>query len=191
MKQKSLLHRLIAPIGHPVKQYFVERKAEEMQKRDFAQFVSFLQSTKGKKRIFYLGVTAHCNLGDLAQHYCICRWLDKYCGDYEIGKFESDTVVNPHLGFVEILERSYSPDDVILFQSGYTTQDLGGNHELMHRLIADNIPAAKVLMMPQTVFLEKRKTENEQPKAITLVVICYFWPVTWFRMDRRNRCFLI
>ena len=48
MKQKSLLHRLIAPIGHPVKQYFVERKAEEMQKRDFAQFVSFLQSTKGK-----------------------------------------------------------------------------------------------------------------------------------------------
>ena len=152
MKQKSLLHRLIAPIGHPVKQYFVERKAEEMQKRDFAQFVSFLQSTKGKKRIFYLGVTAHCNLGDLAQHYCICRWLDKYCGDYEIGKFESDTVVNPHLGFVEILERSYSPDDVILFQSGYTTQDLGGNHELMHRLIADNIPAAKVLMMPQTVF---------------------------------------
>lgn len=156
-KKKSLLHRLVAPIGHPIKQYFVDRRAEVMQRKDFAQFVCFLQRTKGKKRIFYLGVTAHCNLGDLAQHYCICRWLDKYCNDYEIGKSESDTVVNPRLGFVEMLKRNYTPDDVILFQSGYTTQDLGGNHELMHRLIADNIPDAKVLMMPQTIFFKEEK----------------------------------
>ena len=51
MKQKSLLHRLIAPIGHPVKQYFVERKAEEMQKR-LCTVCFFLAKHQGKEANF-------------------------------------------------------------------------------------------------------------------------------------------
>ena len=157
---KSILHKLLAPIGHPIKQYFVDKQNEKQQIKDFTQFKEFLSSSKGEKRIFYLGITNHKNLGDFAQYYCICRWIETYCKDYRVGKFLSDTVVNPKLGFVKLLSDNYTKNDVIVFQSGYTTQDLGGNHELMHRMIADAMPYANILMMPQTIFFQRE--ENRQ-----------------------------
>lgn len=166
MAKKSMLHRLLAPIGHPVKQFFVDRKAEANQRKDLAQFTRFLDENRGQKRIFYLGVTAHRNLGDLAQHYCINRWLENYCADYKIGRIESDTVVNPKLGFIHLLKRNYQARDVIVFQSGYTTQDLGGNHDEMHRLIADNLPQANILMMPQTIFFRDDKNRERTAKSL-------------------------
>lgn len=161
-----MLHRMLAPIGHPVKQFFVDRNAEANQHKDLVQFARFLDATKGQKRIFYLGVTAHRNLGDLAQHYCINRWLENYCPDYKIGRIESDTVVNTKLGFVDLLKSNYTKDDVIVFQSGYTTQDLGGNHNQMHCLIADNLPDANILMMPQTIFFRNEENRMRTSKSL-------------------------
>lgn len=108
-------------------------------------------------RIYYLGITAHSNLGDLAQHYCIKKWIGDNYPDYEVMMFESDTVVDKFSGFLKKFKNIYDINDIIVFQSGYTTQDLGGNHERMHRMIIDNIPYAKILMMPQTIYFEHEK----------------------------------
>lgn len=118
-----------------------------------------------KFRIYYLGITPHSNLGDMAQHYCICKWIEENYPQYELLKFEAKTVVQPNAKFIERLKYLYTDKDIIVFQSGYTTQDLGGQHELMHRMVIDAIPHARILMMPQTVYFQyednrKRCAEN-------------------------------
>ena len=79
-----------------------------------------------KCRVFYLGITPHSNLGDMAQHYCICKWIEENYFDYELLKFEAKTVVDSQAGFIKCLKAAYTGKDIIVFQSGYTTQDLGG-----------------------------------------------------------------
>lgn len=111
-------------------------------------------SPSSNGRIFYLGITPHSNMGDMAQYYCICKWIDENYPNHELHKFEARTVVDPKAGFLTKLQSIYSDKDIIIFQSGYTTQDLGGQHELMHRLVIDALPDAKILMMPQTIFFQ-------------------------------------
>lgn len=119
--------------------------------------------------IFYLGITNHSNLGDMAQYYCILNWIKENYSEYQLVKFESNTVVSPISHWMDKFKNIYKNDDIIIFQSGYTTQDLGGNHEEMHRLIIDNFPNAKILMMPQTIFFNKeenrRRTSLSYDKA--------------------------
>ncbi len=108
------------------------------------------------KCVFYFGVTNHSNLGDLAQRYCITKWIKENYSDYQLIMVESDVIVNPYLTkrFFNHLNKIYKKDDVIVFQSGYCTQDLGGNHPLMHRLVCEYMPEARILMMPQTIFFQ-------------------------------------
>lgn len=113
-----------------------------------------------RPRVFYLGITLHSNLGDMAQHYCINKWIDEHYADYEVFKFEARTVVSAESGFIAKLKEIYTDKDVIIFQSGYTTQDLGGVHELMHRMIIDALPQAHILMMPQTIFFQHEKNRQ-------------------------------
>lgn len=127
--------------------------------------LDLLSHNSKKHRVYYLGITAHSNLGDMAQHYCICKWIDENYPDYELVKFESDTVVDPRFGWIEKFKRLYRPQDIIIFQSGYTTEDLGGNHEEMHRLICDNLPSAKILMMPQTIFFQSQTNKQRCSKS--------------------------
>lgn len=105
-----------------------------------------------KPALFYLGVTNHRNLGDLAQHYCILTWIAQAYADHTLVKVESDVVVEQRERFMPAFASAYKAGDIILFQSGYTTQDLGGNHEEMHRIICDAMPQARILMMPQTIY---------------------------------------
>ena len=120
-------------------------------------------------RIYYLGITSHSNLGDMAQHYCIKKWILENYPNHELVMFESDTVVDDNHVFLNKFKKVYRKQDIIVFQSGYTTQDMGGNHEYMHRLIVDNIPEANILMMPQTIFFvheeNKRKCAESLDKA--------------------------
>ena len=115
-------------------------------------------------RVFYLGITEQPNLGDMGQHFCILKWISENYPTYELIKFESSTVTDARFNFVERFKRVYRPEkDIIVFQSGYCTQDLGGDHELMHRLICDSIPNARIWMMPQTIFFQHK--ENKQRTA--------------------------
>ncbi len=113
-----------------------------------------------KRNIFYLGITMHSNLGDMAQYYCIQNWLAYNYGDCNIYEFDAPAVVDRRFHFVTLLKERLRPGDIIVFQSGYTTQDLGGVHEYMHRLIIDNMPDANILMMPQTIYFQKEENKK-------------------------------
>ncbi len=110
----------------------------------------------GVKRVFYLGITEHSNLGDMAQHYCIKKWIGENYPDRELVMVESTVITDPVFTetFFRNLKKVFGKEDVIVFQSGYCTQDLGGDHPLMHRLVCDYIPDAPMLMMPQTIFFQ-------------------------------------
>jgi exopolysaccharide biosynthesis predicted pyruvyltransferase EpsI len=113
----------------------------------------------GIRKIFYLGIPEHSNLGDLAQYYCIRKWLMENFPECDIFEFESTTVVNSRFNFIDKFRKVLGEDDIIFFQSGYTTQDLGGNHEYMHRLIIDSFPNARIVLMPQTIFFKEEKNK--------------------------------
>ena len=101
----------------------------------------------------------------MAQYYCINRWIERNYSEARLIKVEADTVVFPKYNFINILKKAYRPDDIIIFQSGYTTQDLGGCHELMHRMVIDAIPSAKILMMPQTIFFKSEENRKRTSRC--------------------------
>ena len=124
-----------------------------------------LQSPRVSPRIFYLGMPVHNNLGDLAQGVCIRKWIKKHFSGYEVIEIETNAIVNTTCSVLNLLKRAYSEEDIIIFQSGYTTTDLGGYADEMHCAVIKSLPKAKFLMMPQTIFFEK----EERKKRTSLV----------------------
>lgn len=105
--------------------------------------------------VYYLGVPAHANLGDLAQGVCIRQWLKKHYPNYHITEIETNALVNTRFSVLNKLKRSFDySKDFVVFQSGYTTTDLGGHADCMHQTIINSLPNAKMLMMPQTIFFK-------------------------------------
>lgn len=123
------------------------------------------RSQAGKKLVFYLGIPVHANLGDLAQGVCIRRWLKKHFSDYQIIEIETNALVNTHMSALKLLKTNYKASDIIVFQSGYTTTDLGGFADEMHRAIMNNLPEAKMLMLPQTIFFKSKENETRTSKC--------------------------
>lgn len=115
---------------------------------------------KTPHRIFYFGICKHSNLGDMAQYFCILNWIKENYPNHQLIQFEADTIVDKRFSFLPKFKKIYHPDNIIIFQSGYTTQDLGGFHEEMHRLIIETVPNAKILMMPQTIYFQH--SQNKQ-----------------------------
>ena len=114
----------------------------------------------GKSVIYYCGIPAHGNLGDLAQGVCIRRWLKKHYSDYYVTELETNALVNTKHSCLNKLKKAFNPDkDFVVFQSGYTTTDLGGFADVMHQAVIRTLPNARILMMPQTIFFksEERK----------------------------------
>ena len=122
-------------------------------------------SGAGEKRIYYIGAPAHNNLGDLAHGVCIRRWLKKNYADRRVVEIETNALVNTRFSALKHLKKVFSDGDVIVFQSGYTTTDLGGHADEMHCAIIKRFPQAKILMMPQTIFFQ-----NEERKKNTSFV---------------------
>lgn len=111
-------------------------------------------------KIFYIGIPVHKNLGDLAQGVCIRKWLKKHYPERTIIEIETGALVDTHFSLLRLLSKCYNPNDYIVFQSGYTTTDLGGHSDEMHRAVMEAIPNAKILMMPQTIFFEKKENQE-------------------------------
>ena len=152
---KSVLRNVYVPVLNAL---YRHRKQKEESKK----CKQFERLRQGVSRIFYFGITIHPNLGDLAQRYCITKWIKENYPNHELVMMESDVIVNPKLTkrFFMHLGRIYGKDDVIVFQSGYCTQDLGGNHPLMHRMVIDHMPDAKILMMPQTIYFQNEENKR-------------------------------
>lgn len=111
------------------------------------------------KRIYYIGIPAHSNLGDLAQGVCIRRWLKKHYPDRQVVEIETNVLVNTSFSLLRKLKKVYKAEDFIVFQSGYTTTDLGGYADEMHRAVMKILPNARMLMLPQTIFFEKESNK--------------------------------
>lgn len=114
---------------------------------------------KGKV-IFYLGIPAHSNLGDLAQGMCIRRWLKKHYQERQVLEMETNALVNTPFSLLNKLAELYKSGDMIVFQSGYTTTDLGGFADEMHRAVMKVLPNAEMLMLPQTIFFKSKDNEK-------------------------------
>ncbi len=110
--------------------------------------------------IFYIGVPAHANLGDLAQGICIRRWLKESYPSTAVIEIETDALVNTHISLLQKLKKHYHNGDMIVYQSGYTTTDLGGHADEMHRAVMNILPEAKMLMLPQTIFFQNEKNKQ-------------------------------
>lgn len=184
MNKDSKIYKLIKEyfgwFGSPIMRHFRRIRAKKHMHKDFKSFKKSLYTIKNKAPqtscIYYLGVTAQPNLGDMAQHYCILKWIKENFPNYYLLCIESDAVCDKKLGFLDLLEKSFNINkDIIIFQSGYNTQDLGGNHPLMHQLVINTIPNAKILMMPQTIFFQseanKRTCAENHNKAHNMLFL--------------------
>ena len=159
---KKYFRWLYGPIMKCIRDY----KSHDRIQNDTKRLDEIKQNAKmQQRRVFYLGITQHSNLGDMAQHYCIKKWIAENYPDYELVMFEATTVIDKRFHFLEKLSDVYKPDDIIIFQSGYTTTDLGGYHDEMHRLVIEKMPEAHILMMPQTIFFQKEANKKRTADA--------------------------
>ncbi len=134
-----------------------------------------LEDSKEQKRIIYIGVPAHGNLGDLAQGICIRKWIKKHFSDRQIVEIETNALVNTTRSALKILKKEYNEEDIIIFQSGYTTTDLGGYADEMHCAVINALPSAKMIMMPQTIYFQsdarKENTSQTYDKAKNMLFL--------------------
>lgn len=160
IKNNKLLGFLIVSVYRKTKSVLSIPK----QKKLYKTSKNSLYHQRTKSRVYYIGIPAHNNLGDLAQGVCIRRWIKKHFPDREIVEIETNALVNTRYSVKNDLKAVFSKDDIIIFQSGYTTTDLGGYADEMHCAIIKLLPDAKMLMMPQTIFFES--TERKRNTSI-------------------------
>lgn len=156
MSLKQFIYKYLWWTYRPIKNIVKRNSYDKKMKYESERLVHLQQADK---RIFYLGITAHVNLGDLGQHYCILKWIKENYPDYKLEKFEADPVVYKKYKFIERLKKVFRSQDIIVFQSGYTTQDLGGFHNTMHEMVVSALPKARILMLPQTVYFQKEENK--------------------------------
>lgn len=118
-------------------------------------FVENMNLPKGKK-ILYLDVPIHSNLGDLAQYVCTKHWISMNYPDRLCIEIDGLLLSDLHCGILEKMKAHINKEDIIVFQSGYCTQDLGGYHDLVHRLIVEKFPNTPIVMLPQTVYYQDK-----------------------------------
>lgn len=141
--------------------HIFKRKIKKMI-RHTKHCYSVLKLSKDKKKhIYYFGVPMHPNMGDLAQCVCIREFLHSNYPNHEV--IEIDTKVFMHSCFPlrKFLKKWVREDELIFFQSGYCTQDIGGIEDLMHQAVMIDYPENKLIILPQTVFFQSKTRENQ------------------------------
>lgn len=123
-----------------------------------------LLKTKGKK-ILFIGVPIHNNLGDQAQYYCIKKWLKNNYSDYSIVEFTDNIIYTNYKKIISLIKENISNDDFFVFQSGYRTTDVSNfEGEYAHQMILKNFKN-KVIVFPQTVNFKSKKEKQKSVNA--------------------------
>lgn len=112
-------------------------------------------------RIWYFCVPLHNNLGDYAQYVCIKKWISETYPDYDLIEIPSCVIDQDFVGLMNLLKQKVSSNDIIIFQSGYTSTDLHVD-ENVHREIAGTFIRNRIIFFPQTV---KYSSEKEAQKT--------------------------
>ena len=119
---------------------------------------------ENKRKVLYVGIPLHPNLGDQAQYYCINNWLEKNYKGYEIIEYP-DCLINSNIFNINRkIKNIISKEDIIVFQSGYRTTDVANKPgEYAHRKIVNEYSNNKILVFPQTInFKDEIEFEKSQ-----------------------------
>ncbi len=148
-----LLYRLFQPLR------VIKNKTS--YEKQYNITMNFFEKSK-RKRLIYLGVPIHNNLGDLAQYYCIKKWLRKFYNEYDIVEIADNIVCNNYKNILKKMKKIVTDEDIFVFQSGYRTTDLYYGTDLSQRRILNNFKN-QVIVFPQTI---KFKYKSELAKNI-------------------------
>lgn len=120
---------------------------------------------QNKSKIFYIGVPVHSNLGDLAQYYCIIKWLKENYFNYEIIEIPDNIIVTNYKKILRKMMSLIGENDFFVFQSGYRTTDVANfEGEFAHRKILNSFNN-KVLVFPQTINFETKREQSKSKRA--------------------------
>lgn len=129
---------------------------------DYKNICEIKKKDISSKHIYYFGVPEHSNLGDFAQYYCIRKYFEKYFSDYDVIEVFTRNYLENSFGLREYLKSTIKSGDLIFFQSGYCTQDLGGREDFMHQAVIQDFPSMPLVMLPQTIYY---RNENRKMQA--------------------------
>lgn len=133
---------------------------EHFQRRNLAiRLISTYQNIKREDpKIVYFGIPQHNNLGDIAQTYCIRKWLRENYKNNVIIEVPARESFDKKIH--EFLRTRISDSDLFIFQSGYCTSEGHLDHR-MHLNIVEKFPNQPCVILPQTVNLVKSKSFQE------------------------------
>lgn len=162
MYNKMRKNRVFSLIVVPFYRYIKSVIRIPSEFRRYTEINKTLENSNSQcRRVFYLGSPSHANLGDLAQGVCIRNWIKKYLAKFTLIEIKTDSIVNTHFSILPVLKEQYNENDIIVFQSGYATTDLGGYADDMHCAVIEALPNAYYLMMPQTIlFVNKERRDR-------------------------------
>lgn len=152
-----IVHYLFSPISKMKTKIKRRKQWEEYFNTRMAEY-------KDKENhIWYLGIPEHPNLGDQAQRYCTYSWIRENFPSFKVYDIITEIAISDR--FVEWLKNNIGEEDLIIFQSGYCSQDGHVDH-WMHLKICENIRDNTTVFLPQTVNVKKRKSINKIKKVL-------------------------
>lgn len=101
-------------------------------------------------RIWYMCVPIHNNLGDYAQYECISNWIKETYPQSQCIEIPTAPLCYDYGGLINEIKLKMKKNDIIIFQSGYTSSNLHPD-EVVHRRIVKNFKDNRIIFFPQTV----------------------------------------
>lgn len=158
-----------------VKKVYMAIKMRRIRQYALLQINNAQQSLAGPV-IWYLDYPIHPNMGDMAQYLCIKKWLAKNYPEYKVVEFSADVIMNAQQEFCQLMRDADSDQNMIFFQSGYCTQDLGGNHDDVHRITVKTVRKTPIIMFPQTILYKSseraKRTADVYRQNANIFLLC-------------------
>ena len=153
IKRKIRKHKKLCKIAKFIYRIFfkIKKYPKELKKSHLAiERVRAIQKDTSKKRIWYMCVPDHSNLGDQAQAFCIRKWFDTYYTDFEVVELMTTPINSNRFSLLNEIANKIKPEDKVFFQSGYTSTDTNRD-EITHRIIVEQFKNNHIIFFPQTV----------------------------------------
>ncbi len=113
------------------------------------------------ENVWYFCVPVHNNLGDQAQAYCIRSWIKKHYPNSKVCELNSRAMYSYGEKLFKAISKVIKDEDLVVVQSGYTTTDIHGVDEYVHRGIMKHLKNNAVLIMPQTINFREDSQKKE------------------------------
>ncbi|MBE5839553.1 polysaccharide pyruvyl transferase family protein [Butyrivibrio sp.] len=159
IKQNKLLYFITIVIYFPFKAI----KMTVISIRNYSDgLVALNKVSSNKNNIYYCCVPEHKNMGDLAQYYCIKKWIHSNYENYNL--IELPTRILNNRMILKKMKKSAKKGDIFVFQSGYTTHDIHPDHSIHKKMVLE-FKDNKIVFFPQTVNFIK-DSEGKESGAV-------------------------